>query len=77
MSHRKINDIQKLNDSLSLLSVHSKDTTIVIGEDFNCPDIYWSTNTVKKAAAEREVPQALRHLAIDHGLTQIHDQPTI
>ena len=45
-------------------------------QDFNCPDIDWENSTLKKSAAEREVQQALLDLSIEHGLTQVHDQPT-
>lgn len=76
MPHRNMNDITKLNDSLNKLSEHSKDKTIILCGDFNCPDIDWPNNTVKKGAAERDVQQALLDLSIDHGLTQIHEQPT-
>ena len=31
---------------------------------------------MKKGAADREVQQALLDLSIEHGLTQVHDQPT-
>ena len=41
-----------------------------------CPDINWEKMTVNKGAADREVQQALLDLTTEHGLSQIHDQPT-
>ena len=76
MPHRYMSDIRKLDESLSSLSNTVKDKLIVVAGDFNCPDINWDTLSVNSGASDREVQQALINISINHGLTQIHNQPT-
>ena len=76
MPHRNMNDINNLNDSLKKLSNSKKSKHIILAGDFNCPDIYWENLVVKQGAADREIQQALVELSIEHGLTQIHNEPT-
>ena len=62
--------------------IHSKNfqtprkVNIILAGDFNCPDIDWENLVVKQGAAGREIQQALVDLSIEHGLTQIHNEPT-
>ena len=76
MPHCNMNDINNLNDSLKKLSNSKKSKHIILAGDFNCPDIYWENLVVKQGAADREIQQALVDLSIEHGLTQIHNEPT-
>ena len=76
MPHRNLNDINRLDDSLRQITQCKTGKHIILAGDFNCPDIDWENMSVKKGAADREVQQALLDLSIEHGLTQVHDQPT-
>ena len=76
MPHRNLNDIARLEESLKQVTNHKKGKHIILAGDFNCPDINWEKMTVNKGAADREVQQALLDLTTEHGLSQIHDQPT-
>ena len=76
MPHRNLNDIARLDESLKEVTNHKKGKHIILAGDFNCPDINWEEMTVNKGAADREVQQALLDLTTEHGLSQIHDQPT-
>ena len=49
---------------------------IILAGDCNCPDIDWENLTVKPGAVDRDVQQAQTDLSIEHGLTQIHSEPT-
>ena len=76
MPHRNLNDIARLDESLKQVTNHKKGKHIILAGDFNCPDINWEKMSVNKGAADREVQQALLDLTIEHGLSQVHDQPT-
>ena len=76
MPHRNLNDITRLDKSLKQVTNHKKGKHIILAGDFNCPDINWEKMTVNKGAADREVQQSLLDLTTEHGLSQIHDQPT-
>ena len=76
MPHRNLNDINRLDDSLRQITQCKTGKHIILAGDFNCPDFDWENMSVKKGAADREVQQALLDLSIEHGLTQVHDQPT-
>ena len=65
-----------LDESIQRVQQSNNGKHIILAGDFNCPDIDWENSTVKKGAADREVQQALLDLSIEHGLTQVHDQPT-
>ena len=75
MPHRNITDIHRLEESVQLLQT-TNGKHIILAGDFNCPDINWENMTVKNGAADREVQQALLDLSTEHGLTQVHNQPT-
>ena len=76
MPHRNMNDLRNLDSSLKKLSEHSKSKHIFLAGDFNCPDIDWETLTVRQNAQDREIQQYLIDISVEHGLTQVHDQPT-
>ena len=76
MPHRNMEDINALGESLNKISDDGKCRDILLAGDFNCPDINWSTFSVKPGAPERDVQQALLDLSIEHGLTQVHNEPT-
>ena len=76
MPHRNLKDLKNLDSSLKKLSEHSKSKHILLAGDFNCPDIDWDTLTVRPNAPDREIQQTLIDISIEHGLTQVHDQPT-
>ena len=76
MPHRNMNDIKSLDSSLKKLSESNKSKHILLAGDFNCPDINWNTLTVRPNAPDREIQKSLIELSIEHGLTQVHSQPT-
>ena len=76
MPHRNLNDIARLDESLKQATNQKKGRHIILAEDFNCRDINWEKMSVNKCAADREVQQALLDVTIEHGLSQVHDQPT-
>ena len=76
MPHRNLNEINRLDDSLRQITQCKSGKHIILAGDFNCPDMDWEKMTTKKGAAGREVQQALLDLSIEHGLTQVHSQPT-
>ena len=59
-----------------MLSEHSKSKHILLARDFNCSDIDWDTLTVRPNAPDHEIQQTHIDISIEHGLTQVHDQPT-
>ena len=76
MPHRNLKDIARLDESLKQATNQKKGKHIILAGDFNCPDINWEKMSVNKGAADREVQQALLYVTIEHGLSQVHDQPT-
>ena len=76
MPHRNLKDLQNLDQSLKKLSNSSKSKHILLAGDFNCPDINWENLTVRPNAPDREIQQALIDISTEHGLTQVHNQPT-
>ena len=76
MPHQNLKDLKNLDSSLKKLSEHSKSKHILLAGDFNCPDIDWDTLTVRSNAPDHEIQQTLIDISIEHGLKQVHDQPT-
>ena len=76
MPHQNLTYIHMLDESIQRVQQSRNGKHIILAGDFNCPDIDWENSTVKKCAADREAQQALLDLSIEHGLTQVHDQPT-
>lgn len=76
MPHRNISDIDYLDKSLKKIKDNTKSKHILVASDFNCPDINWENLTINPNASDRHVQQALIDLSVEHGLTQVHNQPT-
>ena len=76
MPHRNLDDIATLDKSLKQAINNKKGKHIILAGDFKCPDINWEKMSVNKGAADREVQQVLFDVTIEHGLSQVHDQPT-
>ena len=75
LPHRNMKVITNLDLSLKRLSESNKSKHILLARDFNCPDIDWNTLTIRPNAPDREVQQSLIELSIEHGLSQVHNQP--
>ena len=77
MPHRKLPDLEQLEQSLNLLNI-SKPKQLILCGDFNCPDIQWETLTVPcdPNVQDKNVHQKLINLMSENNLTQVHDQPT-
>ena len=76
MPHRNMGDILALEESLNRFNTQHRDKTIILAGDFNCPDVDWNNLAVRVGAQDREVQQALLDLTSEHGLTQVHHEPT-
>ena len=76
MSHRNPDDINQLNHSLSMINRNGP-KQILLGGDFNCPDINWEINATQENCPDRNVQNALLDMTSDHDLTQIHIEPTL
>jgi endonuclease/exonuclease/phosphatase family metal-dependent hydrolase len=74
-THRNINDLNKLSESITMVN-NVKPKHIILAGDFNCPDIDWSTMTINPKAPEKEVQQQLIDISTEFNLTQVHDTPT-
>ena len=66
-----LNDIARLDESLKQATNRKKEKRIILAGDFNREKV-----SVSKAAADREVQEALLDVTIEHGLSQVNDQPT-
>ena len=77
MLHRNKKDTQELKKSLDKLTQDgAKTVDVILGGDFNCPDINWENNSVSPSANDHEIQQAVIDITTSNLLTQIHDQPT-
>ena len=77
MPHRNKKDTQELKKSLDKLTQDgAKTVDVILGGDFNCPDINWENNSVSPSANDHEIQQAVIDITTSNLLTQIHDQPT-
>ena len=76
MPHRKLPDLEQLEQSLNLLN-NSKPKQLILCIDFNCQDTQWETLTVSSDpnVQDRNVQQKLINLTSGNNLTQVHDQP--
>jgi hypothetical protein len=74
MPHRKENDLKELEKSLAKIRA-GKDKQIILGGDFNCPDINWENGTVS-GSTDTRIQEKLVEITEDSMLTQIHDEPT-
>ena len=73
MPHRNMSDVAELRRSLDL-AIDSKERHVIIGGDFNCPDIDLDSLSLQKEAQDKDVQQALLDLSIDFNLTQVQDK---
>jgi len=62
--------------SSSLNKLADKDATIILGGDFNLPDIDWQQSIVKSSSTRALLHQSMLDIATDHGLEQIVQNPT-
>ena len=76
MPHRKLPDLEQLEQSLNLLN-NSKPKQLTLCGDFNCQDTQWETLTVSSDpyVQDSNVQQKLINLTSGNNLTQVHDQP--
>ena len=58
MPHRNSNDLEQLNQSLSMLNRNGQ-KNVILGGDFNCPDIDWDNNTTRNNRPDRNIQSAL------------------
>ena len=76
MPHRNKKDTQELKKSLDKLTQDgAKTVDVILGGDFNCPDINWENNSVSPSANDHDIQQAVIDVTTSNLLTQIHDQP--
>ena len=75
MPHRNLEDLNQLNDSLNKLN-SSKPKHILLGGDFNCPDINWEQNITVEHCHDRNIQETLVDLANNHSITQVHSDST-
>ena len=75
MPHRNSNDLDQLNQSLSMLNRNGL-KNVILGGDFNCPDIDWDNNTTRDNCPDINIQSALINMANDHDISQIHAEPT-
>ncbi len=61
---------------LTAIAEESREKLILLGGDFNCKDIDWSTGTVKPGGNINTVCDDLLQLAEQRGLSQIQREPT-
>ena len=71
-----IQSIHDLTDSLENLPANVKNKNMVLGGDFNVPDIEWDIPAVKKGAKNKTLQQELLNTTTQHSLVQIQDKPT-
>jgi len=60
----------------SLTTLHNKDAMVILGGDFNLPDINWKNVRVNDSSSHASLNQALINMAADHGLEQTVLAPT-
>ena len=73
--HRNSKDIEELERSLNL-TLQGNNKNIMLGGDFNCPDIDWSNLHIKSQAHDIDVQKAVIDITINIGMTQVHNEPT-
>ena len=71
----KIKKMGKFSRSLDLLPKNS-DQTIVLGGDFNLPDIDWGNSLVLPSATNKGQCEHLLSSLDDHALTEVQKEPT-
>jgi hypothetical protein len=74
MPHRNSKDIEELERSVNL-TLQGNNNNIMLGGDFNCPDIDWSNLHVKSQAHDIDVQKAVIDITTNIGMTQVHNEP--
>jgi hypothetical protein len=74
MQHRNSKDIEELERSVNL-TLQGNNNNIMLGGDFNCPDIDWSNLHVKSQAHDIDVQKAVIDITTNIGMTQVHNEP--
>lgn len=68
--------IEPLDQLHNVLSVLRKNSTVILGGDFNCGDIDWQTNTIASSCNNKQLHERLLDLLSDHCLEQMQRDPT-
>ena len=71
----KIKKMEEFSRSLDLLPKNSNQT-IILGGDFNLPDIDWENSLVLPSATNKGQCEHLLSSLDDHALTQVQKEPT-
>ena len=66
--------LELINNSLNKLS--NKDSMVILGGDFNLPDINWQQNQVNEGSSRPCLHQTMLDIATGHGLEQVVQAPT-
>ena len=75
MPYRNLEHVNQSTDSLA--KVNSKRPKhILLGGDFNCPDINWDRNITTEQCPERNMQESLIDIANTHSLSQFHRNTT-
>jgi hypothetical protein len=72
----KIDAIYELDTQISNFTSRDNKSVIVIGGDFNLPDINWEAYTVEPSSKKRLTSAALLNTFTNHSLTQLVHVPT-
>ena len=75
-SSSTIQSIQELDKSLCNLPPNKKNKNLLLGGDFNKPDINWAIPTVNEGVKNKTLQEELINVSVQHGITQIQDKPT-
>ena len=66
--------LELINNSLNKLS--NKDSMVILGGEFNLPDINWQQNQVNEGSSQPCLHQTMLDIATWHGLEQVVQAPT-
>ncbi len=75
----KLDGLEALNNSLNIIMEKTRNntnSTVIVGGDFNAPDINWSTSTVDLETRRKPLHERLLAITNDHHLTQLQLEPT-
>ncbi len=76
--------LHQLDTSLTKINTNSKPKHILLGGDFNVPQVDWSNHTINQSwirehphcRADNDIADTLLNIADNHALTQLQDKPT-
>jgi hypothetical protein len=68
--------MESLEESLLSLPPCSENKPLILGGDFNLPDILWSQDCIKQGAAKPALSRQLLTIAANMGLAQTQEEPT-